>query len=198
MSPARIQAVRVVVRLTLIAAVGIPVAGAQVQAPTVPASHPVVQQATTALAAYLSSLTASVNGSAAAAQATGPANPQFSNSPPNASASVSVTLNWKTLPSPSGQGASTPKLTGYVVLRPSSARPGAWDSVAFVAAPPTQVQAQISPSSNALFRVAAHYAALTFSVSPNPNNSGQIVTGTNAQSQAWNADTTRAVRVITP
>lgn len=161
-------------------------------------NHPVFQQPQLALTAYLRSLTVSVNGSAPATQATGPANPHYESSPPNASASVGATLNWTALPATPAQPVSGPKLAGYVVLRASTTRPGGWDSVAFVAAPPAQVQALISPAANALFRVGAHYTSLTFSVSPNPNNSNQVVTGTNATHQEWTADTTAAVRVITP
>jgi hypothetical protein len=174
-------------------------AAAQPKAPVVATGgRPTVQQPQSALSAYIKSLTVSVNGSAPATQAIGPANPRYQNSAPNASTSVGATLNWTALPAEPSAPATGTHLRGYVVLRASATRPGGWDSVAFVGAPPAQVQAPISPEVNAIFRVVAHYTSLTFAVSPNPNGGSGVVTGSSGTTQVWNADTTSAVRVITP
>lgn len=146
------------------------------------------------ITSYAASLEASLDNSSYAKQVVGPAAPVFETSAPNATGMTNVTLRWNPLPSTGAPRMGFLNLMGYVVLR-ATARPGVWDSVAFVKAPPAHVQAQVSPESNAIFRVAAYYDMTQVTIADGGNNATE--THTQAQrTQNWMADTTHAVRVI--
>ena len=147
------------------------------------------------ITSYAASLEASLDNSSFAKQVVGPAAPVFETSPPNATGTANVTLRWSALPSTGAPRIDFQNLMGYVVLRATN-RPGVWDSVAFVHGPPAHVEVQLSPQSNAIFRVGAYYNLQQPLVVDNGTNAS----GTHmqmGQARNWIADTTRAVRVIT-
>lgn len=143
---------------------------------------------------FWASLEASLDNSTFGKQVVGPATPTFETSAPTATGTTSVTLRWTALPSTGQVKVNRTNLMGYVVLR-ATARPGVWDSVAFVTGPPAHVQAQVSPEANAIFRVGAYYSRVPIGVTDVGGNAS-IATLQPGNGQHW-IDTTRAVRVIT-
>ena len=143
---------------------------------------------------FANSIEASVDNSPFAKQVAGPAAPLFETSAPNATGMTNVTLRWTALPSTGTPRMGFVNLMGYVVLRATS-RPGVWDSVAFVTAPPAHVQAQVSPEANAIFRVGAYYNLTRVSIADGGINATETHTVAGNPGN-WIADTTHAVRVI--
>ena len=160
-------------------------AGAQ----TLQMGHPTTPLTPPQITAFGSSLEGSTDGSNFGTQVTANAAPAFATSAPDQSANVNVILRWQPVILPIGSD-TIPRVTGYIVLRANHA---VWDSVAFVPGSSTRVSANVSPESNALFRIAPVYQV-----------SGSIITkkgfsdaGRVPVIRRWTADTSATLRVIT-
>jgi len=148
---------------------------------------------------FLGSVEVSVNGSPYAAQVVASGTPAFGPSAPGARANVTVSVRWTPLPVPPTQQGITqpPTPKGYIILRATRHSDGRtlWDSVGFANTSPASVQAQLSPASNALFRVAP--VIVETSISHRVTSSASVPVNEVVQTRTV-PDTSKSARVITP
>ncbi len=146
---------------------------------------------------FLNSVEVSVNGSAYARQVIAAGTPAYPTSAPSNTATITVNVRWTPLPTAPLQAGGPAEPQGYIVLRADRHPDGfvAWDSVAYATTSPAVVQARLSPSSNALFRVAPAFAQQQARHSASSSASIPINTIVTVRTVP---DTSLSARVITP